>query len=198
MDRKEIYAFDFDGTLTNKDSFLEFIRFTRGRASLLWGLFIHSPLLVMMKLGLYSNGKAKERIFSFFFKGISADEMGNFCTRFGTHRKEILRPKGMKTIADKLTNGAQIVILTASVDHWVQAFFPTHPNLHVIGTQIEIADNKLTGKFLTENCYGAEKVKRLQKMFPNRSEYHLIAFGDSRGDKELLEYADEGHYKPFR
>lgn len=104
----------------------------------------------------------------------------------------------MKTIADKLTNGAQIVILTASVDHWVRAFFPTHPNLHVIGTQIEIADNKLTGKFLTENCYGAEKVKRLQKMFPNRSEYHLIAFGDSRGDKELLEYADEGHYKPFR
>lgn len=35
-------------------------------------------------------------------------------------------------------------------------------------------------------------------MFPNRSEYYLIAFGDSRGDKELLEYADEGHYKPFR
>jgi len=43
-----------------------------------------------------------------------------------------------------------------------------------------------------------EKQNRLRALYPDRSEYHLIAFGDSRGDKELLAFADEAHYKPFR
>ena len=31
-----------------------------------------------------------------------------------------------------------------------------------------------------------------------RSQYEIEAFGDSRGDKEMLAFADKGHYKPFR
>jgi phosphoserine phosphatase len=51
---------------------------------------------------------------------------------------------------------------------------------------------------LTKNCYGEEKVNRLKSLYPNRQDYHLTAFGDSRGDKELLAFADESHFKPFR
>ena len=29
-------------------------------------------------------------------------------------------------------------------------------------------------------------------------DYWLTAYGDSRGDYELLDFANEGHYKPFR
>jgi phosphoserine phosphatase len=67
-----------------------------------------------------------------------------------------------------------------------------------VGTQIEIKDGLLTGRFLTKNCYGQEKANRILALYPNRSEYHLTAYGDSRGDKELLAFADESHYKPFR
>jgi phosphoserine phosphatase len=68
----------------------------------------------------------------------------------------------------------------------------------VLGTQIEIAGGKLTGHFLTKNCYGPEKVNRILDLYPDRCVYHLTAYGDSRGDKELLAFADESHYKPFR
>ena len=61
-----------------------------------------------------------------------------------------------------------------------------------------VKDGVLTGRFLTRNCYGEEKVNRLNALYPNRQDYHLIAFGDSRGDKELLAFADESHFKPFR
>lgn len=50
----------------------------------------------------------------------------------------------------------------------------------------------LTGRFITLNCYGQEKVKRLLEIEPDRKEYILVAYGDSRGDKELLEFADHG------
>ena len=55
-----------------------------------------------------------------------------------------------------------------------------------------------TGKFLTMNCYGQEKVKRIERAFPLRDTYELIVYGDSQGDKEMLAYADHGYYKPFR
>ena len=49
------------------------------------------------------------------------------------------------------------------------------------------------------NCYGAEKVRRISVMLPApREDCYIVAFGDSRGDREMLEYADEAHYKPFR
>jgi phosphoserine phosphatase len=77
----------------------------------------------------------------------------------------------------------------------VQPFFP---QVKVVGTQIEVIDGKLTGRFLSKNCYGQEKVNRILSLYPNRQDYHLTAYGDSRGDKEMLAFADESHFKPFR
>jgi HAD superfamily phosphoserine phosphatase-like hydrolase len=92
-------------------------------------------------------------------------------------------------------DGAEVVIVSASIDNWVQPFFA---NVTVLGTQIEVKDGLLTGRFLTKNCYGQEKVNRILACYPHREDYHLTAYGDSRGDKELLAFADESHYKPFR
>ena len=69
----------------------------------------------------------------------------------------------------------------------------------VLATKIET--NKkglLTGKFLSKNCYGQEKVNRLLELFPDRNNYILIAYGDSPGDKEFIELSDKGYYNKFK
>ena len=43
-----------------------------------------------------------------------------------------------------------------------------------------------------------ERVRRMEEAFPGREGYRVVAFGDSRGDREMLAFADEAHYKPFR
>ena len=196
---KKVYAFDFDGTLTTKDTLLEFIRFTRGNTAFLFGFLLFSPLLVLMKLKLYPNWKTKQQVFSWFFKGMLIDDFNHLCTEFALHNKQLLRPKGMKAIKKAIEEGSQVVIISASIDNWVRPFFDEMGNnIIVAGTKIEVNNNYLTGKFITNNCYGVEKVRRLQALFPQRETYTLIAFGDSRGDKELLAYANQGFYKPFR
>ena len=69
---KQLFAFDFDGTLTTRDTLIAFIRYTCGTPRFLFGFLLHAPLLVLMKLRLYSNGKAKQRLFSWFFRGMQA------------------------------------------------------------------------------------------------------------------------------
>lgn len=193
---KKIYAYDFDGTLTSHDSFLAFIRYACGAWAFWLGLLRYSPWLILMKLHLYSNGKAKQKVFSHFFKGMEIEEFDALCHAFARDNQHLLRPLGQEAIGKARKGGAEVLVVSASIDNWVKPFFKD--DVIVLGTQVEISEGRLTGRFLTKNCYGQEKVNRVLECHPNRSEYILIAFGDSRGDKELLDFADEAHYKPFR
>ena len=192
---KKIYAFDFDGTLTTKDTLLEFIRFAKGTLAFGLGFLRYTHLLVLMKLGFYPNWKAKQKVFAHFFKGMSIDDFDALCQEFAASSKHLLRPKGIEAINKAQSEGSEVLIVSASIDNWVQPFFA---NVKVLGTQIEVVDGKLTGRFLTKNCYGQEKVNRILALYPNRQDYHLTAYGASRGDKELLAWADESFFKPFR
>jgi HAD superfamily phosphoserine phosphatase-like hydrolase len=145
-----------------------------------------------MKLRLYPNWKAKQKVFSYFFKGMNLEAFDSLCQRFAADNRSLLRPKGLQLIAQAKEEGADVLIVSASIDNWVQPFFP---HVKVLGTQIEIKDGCLTGRFLTKNCYGQEKVNRILALYPDRNTYHLTAYGDSRGDKELLAFADESHYQ---
>ncbi|GAB6982789.1 HAD family hydrolase [Prevotella dentasini] len=194
----KVSAFDFDGTLTTKDTFIELIRYVHGTRKMYLGFLLFLPVLILMKLRLYPNWKAKQRVFSWFFKGMTLDEFDHYCAAFALDHQSLIRPKGMQAIRDALVEGAKVIIISASIDNWVRPFFSDMGEIVVEGTQIDVRDGVLTGKFLTKNCYGREKVKRLQKHFPYRQTYQLTAFGDSRGDKELLNYADKGYFKPFR
>lgn len=201
--KKKLWLFDFDGTVTTADTLLAFIRYVCGTMHFLAGFALFSPLLVLMKLHLYPNYRAKQRLFAWFFKGMAEADFDARCRAFAADSKHLLRPEAVRFMRRCMNNGGQLCIVSASIDNWVRPFFrdiaggTQHP-LIVIGTQIEIKDGVLTGRFLTENCYGAEKVRRVEALFPDRNDYYITAFGDSRGDKELLDYADERHYRPFR
>lgn len=214
---KTIHAFDFDGTITNRDTLIEFIRYTSGNRFFITGFLRHLPMLVMIKLGLYPSGKAKQRIFNYFFGKFPSFIFDDLCFEFARDNRHLLRPCAIAAINDALAKeDTQVVIISASIDAWVSYFFAdtehtkpegsvypgtTNIPVHVIGTKLEIENEggyRLSGRFSTPNCKGKEKVRRLLELFPDRESYHLIAYGDSRGDRELMDFADEAHYKPFR
>ena len=194
---KQLFAFDFDGTLTTRDTLIAFIRYACGTPRFLLGFLLHAPLLVLMKLRLYSNGKAKQRLFSWFFRGMPLEAFDALCQSFASTHRHLLRPETVCLLQQALSEGAEVLVVSASIDNWVRPFFSTfhipHSTFHILCTQIEVIDGRLTGRFLTPNCYGQEKVRRIVALHPDRSAYRLTAYGDSRGDRELLAFADEAH-----
>ena len=200
--KKKIYCFDFDGTLTTSDTLLEFIKYAKGTSRFLMVFLKYSPLLVLMKLHLYPNWKAKQQIFAHLFAGMRIEKFDALCRGFAEESQHLLRPKGITLMHEALVAGAQVFIVSASIDNWVRPFFDIRnlKGVQVLGTQIEVEDGKLTGNFKSNNCYGKEKVHRITEALKSfeRSEYEIEAFGDSRGDKEMLAFADKGHFKPFR
>lgn len=195
---KQVVAFDFDGTLTTKDTLLEFIRYACGCWPFAVGFLRYAPLLVLMKLGLYPNYKAKQRVFAHFFRGMSLADFDKRCRDFANNNRHLLRPQGIKALEQAVAMGNDVLVVSASIDNWVRPFFEGDRSPMIVGTQIEVENGLLTGRFLTRNCYGQEKVNRILALYTHRNEYYLTAYGDSRGDKELLAFADESYYKPFR
>ena len=206
--RKKIFLFDFDGPLTSADTLVAFIRYVFGTWRMLAGFAVFSPLLVLMRMGVYPNYRAKQRLFAWYFEGMPIDEFDSCCRRFAADNSRLMRLKALDKLRAVFAEGYTVCVVSASIDNWVRPFFDTltrnsHSDFHVLGTKVETdAERRLTGRFTTPNCYGAEKVNRILELMPGlkerRSDYHVVAYGDSRGDREMLEFADEAHYKPFK
>lgn len=190
--QKVIAAFDFDGTLTTTDTLIAFVRFTHGRRRLFLGFLRYAPWLLMMKLGLYPNWKAKEKVFSYFYKGMTHRQFVQWGHDFADVAEAMLNRQMIKTLRQHQAKGHTVCVVTASIDEWVQPICERLGVNAVLATRIEVSpDGKLTGRFLSPNCYGAQKVVRLLDVFPKRQSYKLYAYGDSHGDNELLAFADK-------
>jgi HAD superfamily hydrolase (TIGR01490 family) len=194
----KLTLFDFDGTITTEDSLINFIRFAVGDVKFIWGMTLLSPMLAAYKLKLIPNYKAKQFMISYFFKGMSGVMFMKLANEYSlNHIKIILRAKAMEKIAWHKEQGHKIVIVSASIECWLKPWCDEN-SLDLIATKLEIKNGFVTGKFQTKNCYGIEKTNRIQEEY-NLNDYdYIYAYGDSRGDRELLSIADECFYKPFR
>lgn len=188
---KTIVASDFDGTLTTKDTLLEFIRFAKGDVRCLFGFILHLPWLILMKLRLYPNWKSKQRVFSYFFKGMTLEEFERLGREFADKVDSFRRDNIINKVEQLRSDGAVVYVVSASIEEWVRPWCERQ-GYKVLGTQIETKDGIITGRFSSRNCYGSEKVRRLLEVEPDRKNYKLYAFGDSSGDDALLALADVG------
>ena len=191
--KKVVAVFDFDGTITTKDTLLEFIIFACGKWKFLAGFLLHTPWLCLMKLHLYPKWKCKERIFSWFFKGMAYNAFADLGQSFSERADGILRQSTIRLVNKHMKEGAAVYVVSASIEEWVRPMCSKFGVADVLGTRIDVDDQGLlTGRFLTANCYGQEQVRRLLEIEPQRNEYYLYAYGDSRGDREMLGFADKG------
>ena len=195
---KKIAFFDFDGTITKDDSLLKFIRFVVGDRRFLIGLVVLSPMLVLYKLKLIPNYKAKQYMLSWFFIGMSKDAFLKVANEYSlVHIDKILRPKAIEKINWHKNQGHKVVVVSASIECWIRPWCEKN-SLELIATKLEIKDDIVTGKLLSKNCYGVEKINRIKEIYNLKDFEYIYSYGDSSGDKQMLELAHEKFYKPFR
>lgn len=194
---KSIAFFDFDGTLTYKDSFIAFIKYYKGSSKLFLGFLVNSPFLIAMKLGWLPHQKAKEKILSYFFKGENEIAFNSKCEEFCNNiLPTLIRPDAWKALTAHEAQNEVVCIVTASPENWVRPYFKPL-SINVIGTKLEVVNKKITGKITGKNCKGIEKVNRIKQVYQLQHYQNIYAYGDSSGDKQLLDLATHQYYKHF-
>lgn len=183
----KVAFFDFDGTITRRDTFIEFAKFCLGKKCLYAAILKNSIYLVMWKLGLLSNSDVKQRLFSTLYKGKDYEWFKTSGIRFKKIIDNDLNPDVLIKLRQHKAYGHLVVIVSASIPEWICPWAAANGADAVIGTEIEV-DKKgiITGEFLTPNCLGEEKANRIRSMFPDVDNFESWGYGDSDGDNQML------------
>jgi phosphatidylglycerophosphatase C len=191
---RPLAAFDLDGTLTHRDTLLPFLRQAIGRSRTYRALFTAAlPLAKAAAFGGPHRDTAKAAVLRDVLAGVPLDRMTEAAEAFADHViTHGLRPDVRERVEWHRREGHELVLVSASPELYVAPIGRRLGFDAVLATRLEVgADQRLTGRLVGANCRGPEKVMRLREW---RGEGLAVAYayGDSSGDREMLDLALTG------
>lgn len=189
---RRVAAFDFDGTITKRDTLGPFLAQVCGRARLYRELARRSPALAATLAGWRDRDVEKERLVGRLLAGRTHAEVAEAGRQFAAslEREQPYRSETLERLAWHRAEGHEIVIVSAGLDVYLEPLAPSLGIEHVLCTRMEAdANGTLTGRLRGANVRGPEKARRLQEWLGDGA-VELWAYGDSSGDRELLALAD--------
>ena len=196
-----VAAFDFDGTLTRRDTLVPYLARGLGWPRLLFAFIKCSPWLAGYALRLVPNDVAKARLLRTTLAGRSVAEMEGWTTQWlAKDFPGQLQSWTMARMAWHKAAGHCCVIVSASPDVYLERVAEQLGIDGLVCTELQVANGILTGKMYTPNCHGEQKVLRLKSWLAARFGAHrdgleLYAYGDTSGDLPLLRMAQHAWYR---
>jgi phosphatidylglycerophosphatase C len=193
-----VVAFDFDGTLTIRDSFTAFLKWRAGGRRYAAGVARLTPALIAYVFHR-DRGRLKAAAVREFLKGVPRERLEADARTFAEQfSRSLLRPDAVAAWRRWRAEHVRIVIVTASPELTVAPFARGLGADALIGTELAFdAQDRVAGGFVTPNCRGPEKVRRLKAAFGEDFELRA-AYGDTGGDREMIAAAQIKGYRVFK
>jgi len=191
----DLALFDFDGTITNGDTWTPFIRSIANRRQRTTGLIVFAPVMVGYMLRMISGARARPLVARFVLRGRSAADVARAGASYAADRlPACVRQTALDRIAWHKQCGDRVVVVSGSLDAYLRPWCEAL-GVDLICTELEIRDGLLTGRYLYGDCTGPRKAARIRERL-TLSDYETIyAYGDSAEDAELLELAHRRFYR---
>lgn len=191
----DLALFDFDGTITRRETMPDFLRAAVRPFRLAVGRLVFAPLVLGYRLGIVPGSAVRAALCRFAFRGIPVAELERHGALFATHfLPTVLRPQAMARIDWHRARGDRVVIVSGGLDvylsHWTR-----DQGLALLCSSLEQRGDRLTGRYHGAQCVRAEKVRRVRAAYPTGAYSRVYAYGDSPEDLDLLAMADEAYYR---
>ncbi len=198
-DAVRIIAFDFDGTITTRDTFALFLRYWAGTPRWLFNLVKLSPVFLAYVLKLIDRNRVKAHVVRTFFRGAEQEALRQRAEQFADEViPDLIRPKALETLKARLQSDDTVFIVSASIDDYLVPWAKKHGIRHILATNLEKKNGCLTGDISGVNCWGSGKIDKITSKMADKPFTIKEAYGDSRGDREMLDAAEASFYRPFR
>ena len=184
MHKRKVAVFDFDGTITKRDTFLPFL-LSYGSGKIIRSAF---KTALQRKKGNFRN-TLKANALREIFAGYPIERFLNDGMAYAESLHNKFRKGTLDHIAGHKAQGHILVMVTASLASYTRPIGSLLGFDHVIGVELEAEAEFLTGEIKGNNVRGSEKA-RLLKEWLGEEEVEVWGYGNSRGDREMLAMAD--------
>ncbi|MGE0267502.1 MAG: HAD-IB family hydrolase [Candidatus Omnitrophota bacterium] len=187
----KIVLFDFDRTLTNRDTLRPVAKYFSGEDRKYFSLVILYFILVLSRFRIINDKTMKEFFLSVFIKGKELSWVNTAVRKyFGNNLESLINRPVFEALENYRKNSAKIYIVSANFDFLLEPLIELWGITGVICTQTEKLNGVFTGKITGETCKGKEKAARLRTMFAPQDFSGMTAYGDE-GDREMLDMVGE-------
>ena len=192
---KKVVIFDFDHTITKKDSFNDFLKYTFKNK--FYFVMLKSALwIILYKFNIISNAKVKTKIFQSFYKNKDYNQYSKDCQKYVQNQLDNIIKDNMKNLISSYHNNKyQLILLSASFKEWLEPWAKKNNFDKVICSSFVINNNVIDGNILENySCYSKNKLKMLKENVPDILYYEdIIAYGDSKSDKYFMDIANQSY-----
>lgn len=187
--------FDFDGTITHREMFADFIRFAVPRWRRWLGGFVFGPMYAGYKLGMVSGNTIRASVVKVGLRGMRVDHAREMGRRFSAEvLPAVLRPMALERIRWHRSQGDKIMVVSGALDIYLEHWCREH-GLDLLCSRLEIANGMLTGRYDGLQCVGAEKSRRVREACEIRRFPVVYAYGDTHEDLDMLSMASRKFYR---
>jgi phosphatidylglycerophosphatase C len=185
----DLALFDFDHTITTRDTFTDFIHCALSRRRLAFGRALLTPTIVGYRLGVVSSNTIRSHIVRVAFSGDDHARVQDIAHTYArTALPHAARPEMMRAIERHQAAGHTVAVVSASLDVYLSEWCRMH-GLQLLCSSLEARDGRLTGRFAGPQCDFDEKALRVRATFNLGAYARIHAYGDSPGDHAMLALA---------
>jgi HAD superfamily hydrolase (TIGR01490 family) len=187
--------FDFDGTITTRETMADFMVHAVPPRRQAWGRLLLAPCVAGYKLGLVSGVAVRTAVVRVGFAGVPSGLVQAHGETFAaTALPALLRPEAMDRIRRHRQQGDTVVVVSGGLDAYLAPWCRTH-GLALICSTLEQRDGRLTGRYLGAQCVGEEKARRVCAAYDLAAYGRIYAYGDTHEDLALLDLAHHRFYR---
>ncbi len=191
-------AFDFDGTISTRDTFFPFLLHACGRKAVYTQLAFSLVELLRPQCERSVRDRLKASLVRRLFRSRPRESLEGIAREYAQSVLRCrLRPRAVERIRWHQEQGHRCILVSASLDVYLEPIARSLGFDDLLCTRLDRTGALLNGELIGHNCRRAEKVTRLAGLVGDLSRHRIYAYGDSAGDRELLDIADEKHFKPF-
>ena len=194
---RRVAAFDFDGTLTPRDTFLPFLQRLYGRRRLVTSAAVVGPPW-RVPSETHRRDEMKARLLRRLTAGDDPARIERVGIDYAALLERVLVPAMVERVAQHQRSGHEVVAVSASMSVYLRPLLVDRLGFDaVLAVGLEVgADGRHTGEMLGPNVHGPQKAIELRRWLgeggadDRENQLELWAYGNSSGDAELLAMAD--------
>ena len=191
----DLALFDFDGTLTTRETFPDFMRYAVARPRLLAGVVLLAPVVFGYRRGWVAGNPTRASIVQVGLRGMDAARLRAQGEAFARDvLPAALRPDAMARLQWHRERGDRIVVVSGGLDVYLAPWCKEH-NLDLICSSLQHHEGVLTGHYFGQQCVLSEKARRVRERYDLGSFSAIYAYGDTPEDRDLLGLASRQYYQ---